>query len=186
MADSVLPPRELETQLAALHLASFGWACSCCDGNADDAADVLQSSYVKVLAGSARFEGRSTFRTWLFGVIRLTALESRRRSLREHVLSAQQQPPISPAEADAALLEHEESEQLQRALGELPPRQREILHLVFYQGLSVAESATVMELSVGSARVHYDRGKKRLRVLLSPVFRDDVADDMTDHGVRDA
>lgn len=168
MTRLLLSASELATQLEAMHDASYGWSVHCCDGDHDEAADVLQASYVKVLAGRAVFEARSSFRTWLFGVIRFTALEVRRRGARELVLAAQQELSEPPPAADEVLEAKEEQSRLQDALAQLPDRQREVLHLVFYQGLSVAEAAEVMVVSVGAARVHYDRGKKRLRTLLAP------------------
>ena len=72
----------LTQQLEALHPDSFGWAMACCDRRREDAEDVLHDVYVMVLEGSARFEGRSTLRTWIFGVIRRTAASRRREVLR--------------------------------------------------------------------------------------------------------
>jgi DNA-directed RNA polymerase specialized sigma24 family protein len=69
---------ELERELLRVHEASFGWALHCGRFDRSEAEDVLQQTYVKVLDGSARFGGRSAFRTWLFGVIRRTASERRR------------------------------------------------------------------------------------------------------------
>lgn len=162
----------LDAQLEALHDASFGWACSCCGGNRDDAADVLQTSYVKVFSGRAVFQGRSSFRTWWFGVIRLTAMEMRRRDVRSLTLDEVGEMLTVPAQADAALIDAESGHALRAALNRLPERQRDVLHLVFYQGLSLSEVADVLELSIGSTRVHYDRGKKRLREWLTPLFGD--------------
>ena len=62
-------PEELEVQLEQLHDDSFGWALSCCGWNEADAEDVLQTTYLKVVSRRARFGGKSTFKTWLFGVI---------------------------------------------------------------------------------------------------------------------
>lgn len=168
MSLPALPAIELEASLHALHEASFGWARSCCDGNPDDAADVLQSAYVKVLSGEARYGGRSTFKTWLFGVIRLTALETRRRGAREFSLASHHEAAADPRPPDASLIDEEERRALRRALALLPQRQQEVLHLVFYHELSIAEAAQVMEVTVGSARTHYERGKKRMRQLLGP------------------
>lgn len=172
MEPSVLDSDELESLLAELHDASYGWACACCDWNETDAEDVLQTTYVKVIAGRARFDGRSAFRTWLFGVIRMTAREHARRA-RSHRKRADRLA-VEAASAGPAVVEvedpaerAEEARRLREALETLPDRQREVLHLVFYQDMTVQEAADVMEVSIGSARVHYDRGKKKLRALLT-------------------
>jgi RNA polymerase sigma factor (sigma-70 family) len=70
------------------------------------------------------------------------------------------------ADTNARPDEFDSASALHAALGQLPERQRETLHLVFYQDMSIAEAAEVMEISIGSARTHYERGKARLRSLL--------------------
>lgn len=165
------PVGEVEGRLAELHAASFGWACSCCGWNEADAEDVLQKVYVKVLSGRARYDGRSAFRTWLFGVIRNTAHEHA-RGLRGHErraerLAREAGTGVSEEERpDERLERRERAERLRGALARLPDRQREVLQLVFYQDMTIREAADVMQVSIGSARVHYDRGKKKLRKVL--------------------
>lgn len=166
MAHPALPTPDLEASLAALHEAGFAWARSCCRGDPDLAADVLQTTYVKVLSGQARFSERSSFRTWLFGVIRLTAMELQRRGGRELQFDAEPEVESPSVGADMELIRAEEHEALRESLSKLADRQREVLHLVFQQELSIAEAAGVMGVSLGSARVHYERAKKRLRALL--------------------
>jgi RNA polymerase sigma factor (sigma-70 family) len=78
---------DLQSELERLHASSFGWALFCCGQRKEEAEDVLHTAYMKVLEGRAKFEGRSSFRTWFFGVIRHTASEQqRRRWLRETLL----------------------------------------------------------------------------------------------------
>ena len=163
---------ELETELLRVHEASFGWALHCARFDRSEAEDVLQQAYLKVLDGSARFGGRSAFQTWLFGVIRRTATERRRghamRSLLLDRWFGVARHELRPTEDPLArLVRDAESRALLGALGQLSARQGDLLHLVFYQDLSIEEAAAVLGLRTGTARTHYERGKARLRVLLN-------------------
>ena len=160
---------DLQGELERLHPASFGWALWCCDHHRDEAEDVLQAAYLKVLEGTARFDGRASLRTWFFSVVRRTAWEQRRRRLVRDLLLGRwfrPQPALSPS-PDDALNCSEESQALRDALATLPARQTEVLHLVFYQDMSIEEAAKVLNISLGTARTHFERGKARLRDLLA-------------------
>lgn len=150
----------LRTALEALHLESYGWALSCCRRRSDEAENVLQLVYLKVLSGKAVFDGKSSFKTWLFAVIRKTAAyEHRLELLRKLRLS--QIPKLLDAKPRGE--RHGVEAQLKEALEKLPARQREVLQLVFYHDLSIVEAAKVMGVGIGSARTHYERAKKQMR-----------------------
>ena len=130
---------------------------------------MLQDAYLKVLDGRAVFRGESVFRTWFFGVVRRTASEHRRNLVRR--LSAlwrvEHDDAVADAlDPDAAIDGRVLAERLRAALKQLPARQRQVLHLVFHEDLTVEAAAAVMGVSVGSARTHYARGKSRLRALV--------------------
>ncbi|HEY6004828.1 MAG TPA: RNA polymerase sigma factor [Anaeromyxobacter sp.] len=159
----------MEAELERLHPHSFGWALACCRRDRQEAEEVLQATYLKVIEGNARFDGRSSLKTWLFGVIRRTASEHRRRvwmrQLLSGVLARQPRPPACET-PEASLGASEGHAHVSAGLASLSPRQREALELVFYHDLSIAEAAVVMGVSVGSARQHYERGKRNMREAL--------------------
>jgi len=165
---------ELEDALGSVLAVSRGWALAQTRWNAAEADDVLQASVLKVLDGSARFDARSSFRTFVFGVIRQTARERRRRALvRDLILlrpsardAAAPRASLADLAPDAQLGQLRESERLVGALAQLPERQREILHLVFYGESTIEEAAKIAGVALGTARTHYARGKRRLRELL--------------------
>jgi RNA polymerase sigma factor (sigma-70 family) len=166
-----MDPRDLETQLAAVHPHAFLWAVRCCDGNRVEGEDVLHHAYVKVLDGRARFEGRSTFKTWIFAVIRRTAQEYSRRQWSERIGLGwwwrDRTNDKGWVDRTDELASEETGNHLRVALGQLSKRQQMILHLVFYQDLTIQEAAEAAGLSLGTARTHYERGKARLRRLLA-------------------
>jgi RNA polymerase sigma-70 factor (ECF subfamily) len=155
------------SQLAELHPAGYGWALACCGRDPEAAEDVLQTACLKVLQGRARYDGRSSFKTWWFAVIRLTAADERRRlwlrRLKLTAFGALQSDRVHEEMFGDALDREQQQAAFAKALAALPVRQREVLHLVFYQELSIEAAAEVLGVSVGTARTHYTRGKERLR-----------------------
>ena len=128
-----------EADLAALHGSSFGWALACCRFDREDAEEVLQTSYLKILDGRARFDGRSSFRTFLFGVVRRTAGAHRRlrfgRLLSLGRWSRDRLAPSPSSTPETLTVQAEDECRLRAMLLRLSPRQREVLHLVFYQDM---------------------------------------------------
>ena len=110
-------------------------------------------------------------RTWFFGVVLRTAAEHRRsRRARDSALVRwfRRRPEERPVPTPENLSGNAETrERLLRLLEQLSRRQRDLMHLVFYQGRTIEEAAAVLSVSVGTARTHYERGKARLRELFA-------------------
>ena len=161
---------QLREALEQHHREAWGWAMACCARHPADAETVLQTAYLKILEGRARFGGASSFRTWLFAVVRNTASDHRRREwlnrlrLTRHAESA---PPVAARRFEDDVYRSQVQALFRRALDRLPRRQQEVLQLVFYHDLSLAEAAEVMNITIGSARTHYERGKRQLRRLMA-------------------
>jgi RNA polymerase sigma-70 factor (ECF subfamily) len=165
-----IEPAELER----LHDQAYSWALTCSGGNRSEAEDILQMAYLAILDGSARFDGRSTLKTFVFGVVHRIARSMWRRMRREsaRLLRGEIEAAIEArGAAEAAPAVHTDSSEHARVIAAwraLPARQRDVLDLVFYRELTIAEAAQVMGVSVGSARQHYERAKATLRERLAP------------------
>lgn len=117
------------------------------------AEEALQETFIAVWRSAGSYEGRSTVRTWLFGICRRQSLKRMRgrvpvpRPLEDavNVPAAEPDPPaVALARADAAAVG--------AALGTLAPAHREVLDLIFTAGLSNAEVAEVLEIPVGTVK----------------------------------
>jgi len=170
------PLRVTLADLESSHAQNFGWALACCAWQRELAEDVLQEAYLRVLDGRARFKGLSTQKTWFFAVIKRVASEmqrahNRRSLLNLRVISGWGLSEVDAESEDADLIEEqaletESSNALKACLMQLPTRQREVLHLVFYGDLTLEESAQTLGVSLGSVRTHYHRGKARMAEIL--------------------
>lgn len=164
---------QFERELADLHAVSFGWALSCCRWDREEARDVLQIAYVRALETVQGFNGDATPRCWFFGIVRNTAAERRRtRLIRSAALKRwllREPAPEGEPSPEHMSGREQTGRHLRRLLLTLSRRQREVLHLVFYEDLTVEQAARVLDLPIGTTRKHYQRGKLRLRRLLSEV-----------------
>jgi RNA polymerase sigma-70 factor, ECF subfamily len=171
-------PADLEQEIAQLHPASFAWALVCCGWDTAEAEEVLHSAYLRVLEGRARFRGRSSLKTWLFSVVRTVAAETRRRRWFRNAALRRWREGTPPGDTvsgpDESMSSEERGARVRHALEQLAVRQREVLDLVFFHGLTIEEAALVMGVALGTARVHYQRGKRRLLALLAPEETDEA------------
>lgn len=161
---------QLRNKLGKLHEPAFGWAMVCCGRDREMSVEVLQKAYLRILSGDAVYRKDSSFSTWVFGVIRIVALEQLRIERRNRALFRPENLEAGIGVADSAgvtLEQRELVEELHQALRRLSKRQREVLHLVFYQNMTIQQAAETLEISIGSARQHYQRGKTKLEQKLS-------------------
>ncbi|MCC7382019.1 MAG: RNA polymerase sigma factor [Deltaproteobacteria bacterium] len=141
-------------------------------GDEASAEDVLQETFISALKKAATFRGTGSARAWLMAIARNTGRMSRRRHAGEpsqfESLDALGREAGWGAEADLAELldERNRREQLERALAELPPLDREVLLVRDVEGLSGEETAEALGLSIAATKSRLHRARLRLAAAL--------------------
>ena len=154
-------PHITRSALEAIHGQVFGWALSRCNFDRVAAEDLMQQAYVELLSGSARFDNKSSLKTFVFAVVQnLARSHFRRLSSRMRLAQRLEAEPVTDHVEQATM---DEQGDVWAAVRRLPARQRDIIELVFCRELTVEEASAVMGVSAGTGRVHYDRAKKALR-----------------------
>jgi RNA polymerase sigma-70 factor (ECF subfamily) len=144
------------------------------------AEEVVQDTWLGVVRGVERFEGRSSFRTWLFRILVNRARTAGGRELRagrpardEDVTErfdasgAWETPPVAWADrAEDQLVARNLAARVHELLPELPDGQREVLLLHDVEGLPTHEVAMLLGITEGNGRVLLHRGRARVRARL--------------------
>jgi RNA polymerase sigma-70 factor, ECF subfamily len=143
------------------------------------AEEITHDCFLSLIKEPQRFktqEQRASLRTYLCAAARNLAFKRLRRAgaetaiedFSEQLAAAESQEPLR------LLLDAEISEAVRKAVGELPPLQREALILFEYEELSLAEIAEVAGADVGTVKSRLHRARQRLRTLLAPYFEERV------------
>lgn len=123
---------QIRQQLATHHQDSFAWALRCCAGNRQEAEDLLQSSYLKILEQKARYrQQQAQFKTWLFTIIRNTAVDFyRKKSPHAIQLNEALNGNIeSFIDAETGLQTDETQAIFKEMLTQLSPQQQQVLQM---------------------------------------------------------
>jgi RNA polymerase sigma-70 factor (ECF subfamily) len=143
------------------------------------AEEVTQDTWLAVVRGVDRFEGRSTLKTWLFHILLNRARSTAGRELRagrpeDNVEERFDRSGawVTPPEpwADRALdrmVAEQLASRVQELLPQLPDMQRQVVVLRDLEGLSADEVAGLVGVTDGHQRVLLHRGRAHLRQLLS-------------------
>ena len=140
-------------------------------GSAQSAEDVVQDAWLGMLTGLARFEGRSSLRTWTFSI-----LVNRARTRGKREARTLPQPPLIDAPSrwdaspEAVALSKEAMRQLDRALSALPPRQRQAVTMRDVCGMDAGEVCAALHISPANQRVLLHRARAVLREALAGYY----------------
>jgi RNA polymerase sigma-70 factor, ECF subfamily len=141
------------------------------------AEEVVQEAWLKVVGALPRFELRSSLRSWLLRIVRNEAINRLRKEAREpateHDDALEERynpdgnwrspPAIWSADTPEALLAAKDMKAIiDKALDEMPTRQRAVLTLKGVEGLSFEDVGSILEISASNARVLLHRGRRRL------------------------
>ena len=131
-------------------------------GNAADAEDMAQETFVQAFALIRRFDPARNFRAWLFGIGWRKYREQKRgwlRLLKRESRFAEMQETVSHPDPGLRL-------DLTTALAALPPDQRAVLLLCLMQEFTHAEAAEALAMPLGTVKSHILRGRERLDEML--------------------
>jgi RNA polymerase sigma-70 factor (ECF subfamily) len=135
-------------------------------GDPDSAEEIVQEALLRAVRAWPGFRGESQARTWLFRIIvNVFRDQISRRQPAELPADLPDQRADDPAELAAAI---DLGRHVAELVSALPPRQREVLVLVTYEGLSIAETARLLEITEQNVHSNLHAARERLRKQLLP------------------
>ena len=170
--DSVSPETDLVRRAAGGDLAAmeilynenksmvFAVGLSVC-GNAPDADEVVQESFLRAFRSLTDWRGDARFSTWLYAIAMRASLNWKTRFNRPALLA-----PEGSTESDDSAERDEQIAALTDAINRLPLQQRLVVTLKHIRGLSLAEIADIQQCAVGTVKSNLHHAIHKLRELM--------------------
>ena len=154
-----------------------------------EAEDAVQDAYLKGFAAMAKFAGTSSISTWLTRIVINEALEKKRTAERRRQLLAEQAVTSiddyrgrlmsgsdSSRSPEAETMRKQIAKLLEHAIANLPEPLRPVFVLREIEGLSVEETAEVLQIPTGTVKTRLLRSRRRLQRELDPEIREALHD----------
>jgi RNA polymerase sigma-70 factor (ECF subfamily) len=137
--------------------------------DAAQAEELTVDTLYEVWRAPQRFRGDSRFSTWLLGIARHKLLNALRARREEHE-ELDEQMPCERAGAFDLLAQSQRREAVLRCLDKLPAEQRECMHLVFYEGYSLAEVAALQGCPENTVKTRLFHARQKVKNCLRQIL----------------
>lgn len=141
-------------------------------GEASAASDVLQDSWLAIVRGIGRLEDPARFRSWAYRIVSNKGADWVRRRQRdrrladnagrEEAAAAQTSPQADEATAD----DHDDVAALRQAIRRLPDDRRLLLTMYYFEAMTVAEMATILNVPAGTVKSRLFHTRRNLKTHL--------------------
>ncbi len=153
-------------------------------GDAEMAEDAFQATFLQVHLKVAQFEAGRKVRPWLYTIATNQAIDAQRRNRRHRMVSLNRRGGENGEDTEVGSLaellgshepdpfdqleEAERHDDVRRAVEQLPDGLREVLLLVYYQGLKYREAADILDIPVGTVKSRLHAAIHRLNEAINP------------------
>lgn len=136
-------------------------------GERNEVDELVQDTFVRAFNSLEGFRGDSSFRTWLFTILRRLLVDRKRAEKRRRDRNEVQEDDAA-TEYDAldSVVADETQKRLQQAIHRLSPTQKDVFSLRVSEGLSYKEIAEAVGTTEGAARVHYHNAMRAVKEFL--------------------
>jgi RNA polymerase sigma-70 factor (ECF subfamily) len=161
--------KDAACELLEIHYADvYSYLRRLC-GSRADAEDLTQQTFLKVWSSFDGFKGRSKFSTWLYRIAHNAYIDFRRANVgndRDRSDRWWAECVDKNASPFVNLAEHQLKQRLYEAVGQLDDDKRHVVHLHYYQGLSIRETAKVLGIATSTVKYRLREVFKILRIKL--------------------
>lgn len=137
-------------------------------GNIHIAEDLTEDTFVKIVTKKPKYNGKASFKTWLYAIGRNVALDYLKHSKKFAAVSAEDCLERTDEEdsLEQAYIREERKIAVHKVLRKLKPEYRQVLWLIYFEGFSNKETAAVMKRSVHSVETLVYRARQTLKAEL--------------------